>query len=67
MPPNTPKSYAPVVPNIYEGDFLEDYWNTYRNQLVLFGDYLDLRRIPESVWGRPSLDSRYIEGESNLC
>jgi len=54
-----------VVPNIYEGDFLEDYWNTYRNQLVLFGDYLDLEYIPESVWGTLSLDSRYIE--SNLC
>ena len=66
MPPNTPKSYAPVVPNIYEDDFLEDYWNTYRNQLVLFGDDLDLEYIPESVWGKLSLNSRYIEG-NRIC
>ena len=43
--------------------YLEDYWNTYRDQLVLFGDDLDLKCIPESVWGRLSLDSRYIEEE----
>jgi len=62
-----PSQYTRVGVIIRDGGlgFLEDYWNTYRNQLVLFGDDLDLKCIPESVWGGLALDSRYIE--SDLC
>ncbi|WP_337699074.1 hypothetical protein [Stygiolobus sp. CP8521M] len=67
MKPDTPKSYAPAVPSNYESNLLEMYWDTFRNQLILFGDHLDSYDNLESVWNRLGLDNRYIKDESDLC
>ena len=67
MKPDTPKSYAPAVPSNYRIDLLLMYWNTYRNQLILFGDHLDPYDNLESVWNRLGLDNRYVKDESDLC
>lgn len=67
MKPDTPKSYAPAVPSNYRIDLLLMYWNTYRNQLILFGDHLDSYDNLESVWNRLGLDNRYVKDESDLC
>lgn len=67
MKPDTPKSYAPAVPSNYESNFLSMYWDTYRNQLILFGNHLDPYDNLESVWNRLGLDNRYVRDESDLC
>jgi hypothetical protein len=67
MKPDTPKSYAPAVPSNYGSKLLEMYWNTYRNQLILFGDHLDSYDTSKSVWNRLGLDNRYVKDESDLC
>lgn len=67
MKPNTPKSYAPVVPKHYGYVLLADYWYTYRKQLILFGDHFDSFSTSVSVWSRLGLDSRHIKDVSDLC
>jgi hypothetical protein len=67
MKPDTPKSYAPAVLSNYESNFLSMYWDTYRNQLILFGDHLNSDDNLESVWNRLGLDNRNVRDESDLC